>query len=61
MVITLLILAAIASQAVAFIITLRIRRKANDEEGSVLDFSEWKDRIRSEVPPQAPTGNSPDE
>jgi len=50
LVIGLLILVAIASQAVAFIITLRLRRKAGEKEDSVLDFSEWKDRIKSEEP-----------
>ncbi|MDR1858520.1 MAG: hypothetical protein LBQ69_03535 [Treponema sp.] len=59
--ITLLILVAIVSQAVAFIITLKIRRKAGDGEGSVLDFSEWKDRIKSEVPPEAPARKPTDE
>jgi len=59
--ITLLILVAIVSQAVAFIITLKIRRKAGDGEGSVLDFSEWKDRIKSEAPPEVPARKPTDE
>jgi len=56
----LLILVAIASQVVALIVTLRIRRRARDAEGNVLDFSEWKDRIRSDAPPKA-QAKSPNE
>ena len=67
LVIGLLILVAVASQVVAFVITLRIRRRsalrrsADDEEGNVLDFSEWKDRIKSEAPPEASAKKLPGE
>jgi hypothetical protein len=54
LVITLLILVAIASQAVAFIITLRIRRKTGEKEDEELDFSSYKDRYdRDKVSPNA--------